>query len=85
MTRFYLLFALALVSYSLPAQFDQVQIQEIATTTDQVNELAATITVKDLKRHLNVLAADDMEGRETGQPGQKRAAEYLKGEFKRLP
>ncbi len=84
MTRFYLLFALALVSYSLPAQFDQVQIQEIATTTDQVNELAATITVKDLKRHLNVLAADDMEGRETGQPGQKRAAEYLKGEFKRL-
>lgn len=40
-------------------------------------QLAATIRVSDLKRDLTVLAADDMEGRETGQPGQKRAAAYL--------
>lgn len=40
---------------------------------------ANTITVEDLSRHLNILASDDMEGRETGQPGQYRAARYLEG------
>jgi hypothetical protein len=38
---------------------------------------ANTITVEDLTRHLTVLADDEMEGRETGQPGQYRAARYL--------
>jgi hypothetical protein len=75
--------AVALFTSGLSAQ-QKVSIQKISTTTEQLNELAGTITVKDLKRHLHTLAADDMEGRETGQPGQKRAAEYLKGEFSRL-
>ena len=38
---------------------------------------AQTIRVGDLKEHLSVLAADSLEGRETGQPGQKKAAAYL--------
>ncbi|MGB3851046.1 MAG: M28 family peptidase [Tunicatimonas sp.] len=38
---------------------------------------AQTIRVDDLRAHLSVLAADSLEGRETGQPGQKKAAEYL--------
>ncbi len=38
---------------------------------------AQTIRVADLKEHLSVLAADSLEGRETGQPGQKKAADYL--------
>lgn len=38
---------------------------------------AQTIRVDDLKTHLSVLAADSLEGRETGQPGQKKAADYL--------
>ena len=46
--------------------------------------LAATITPADLERHLAILAADDMEGRETGQPGQKRAAAYLADYFQHL-
>lgn len=47
-------------------------------------DLAATITPTDLERHLAVLASDEMEGRETGQPGQKRAAAYLADYFQQL-
>jgi len=33
--------------------------------------------------HVKVLADDSMEGRNTGSPGHKRAAEYVAGEFKK--
>jgi hypothetical protein len=49
----------------------------LPTTPDQARMLARTIQVDDLREHLSVLAADEMEGRETGQPGQKLAAAYL--------
>ena len=42
---------------------------------------AQTITVPELREHLGVLAADEMEGRETGQPGQKKAAAYIANYF----
>lgn len=38
---------------------------------------ANTITADDLKAHLTILAADDMEGRETGMLGNDKAADYL--------
>lgn len=43
---------------------------------------AATITVADLQRHLQVLASDAYEGREAGMKGQKMAAEYLRDAFR---
>jgi len=49
-----------------------------------VMEYAKTITAADLKEHLYIFASDDFEGRETGEPGQKKAAEYLKTEYKKL-
>jgi Peptidase family M28 len=45
---------------------------------------AKVITAADLKKHLYVLAGPEMEGRETGTPGQKRAAAYIENEFKQL-
>jgi hypothetical protein len=39
------------------------------------------ITSQELKTHLQVLASDEFEGRETGEKGQKLAAAYLKKEF----
>jgi Zn-dependent M28 family amino/carboxypeptidase len=42
---------------------------------------ASTITSEDATKRLNILAADDMEGRETGKAGAIRAAEYIKGQF----
>ena len=44
-------------------------------------KFANTITAADLEKHLRILAADDMEGRETGQPGQRKAAEYIASQF----
>ena len=45
---------------------------------DQAAKYAATITAKDLGAHLFTYASDDFEGRETGEPGQKKAVKYLK-------
>ena len=49
-----------------------------------VMEYANTITADELKDHLYIFASDEFEGRETGEPGQKKAAEYLKKEYKAL-
>lgn len=38
---------------------------------------ASTITAEDLEEYLTFLASDEMEGRDTGEKGQKMAAEYL--------
>jgi Zn-dependent M28 family amino/carboxypeptidase len=45
---------------------------------------AATITTHDLKKHLTIIAGDEMEGRETGTPGQRKAATYIEKQFKLL-
>ena len=43
-----------------------------------------SITVKDLKKHIEILASDSLEGRETGEQGQKKAAEYIANCFKKV-
>ncbi len=47
-------------------------------------EYANTITPTELKSHLYTFASDEFEGRETGEPGQKKAAQYLKTEYQNL-
>ncbi len=49
-----------------------------------VMEYANSITAQELSDHLYTFASDEFEGRETGEPGQKLAAEYLKAEYKKL-
>src|ERR1700748_1964258 len=36
------------------------------------------------KQHLSIIASDEYEGRETGQPGAEKAAQYIAAEFKSL-
>ena len=67
MLRRLLTFTLALSCVSVWAQKDELQLK-----------YAETITVKDLRSRLEIIASDDFEGRETGQPGQKKAANYIK-------
>ncbi len=43
-----------------------------------------TITEEELKEHLYVYASDEYEGRETGEPGQKKAVEYLKSAYQEM-
>lgn len=45
---------------------------------------AKTITAADLKKHLYIIASPEMEGRETGTEGQRRAAAYIEAYFKNL-
>lgn len=41
-----------------------------------------TITAAELKKHLYIVASDEMEGRDTGSKGQKKAGKYLIEEYK---
>ncbi len=45
---------------------------------------AQSITANELKEHLYIFASDEFEGRDTGEPGQKKAAEYLKEQYKKM-
>ena len=44
-------------------------------------EYMKTISADDLKKHLYTIAADSMEGRETGSAGQKKAGKYLISQY----
>ena len=41
---------------------------------DDAAKYAAGITGDNLKNHLTIIASDEMEGRETGTEGQRKAA-----------
>jgi hypothetical protein len=45
---------------------------------------AASITAADIKSHLDVLASDEFEGRETGEPGNDKASVYISNYFESL-
>jgi hypothetical protein len=47
-------------------------------TIPNATKYAATITAENLKTHLYIFASDEFEGRNTGEPGQKKAVKYLK-------
>ena len=51
--------------------------QEILTYANSINNT-------DLYKHIEVLSSDSLEGRETGKPGQKMAAEYIANQFKKI-
>lgn len=67
MRHFQLLLAFLLISALVRAQ----------------NTFSESITKQELKEHLYYLASDKMEGRNTGEPGQKIAAEYISREFRK--
>ncbi len=47
-------------------------------------KFAKTITVEDLESRLAVLAADSLEGRDTGTRGQKKAARFIAEHFQQI-
>lgn len=57
-------------------------IVQIKAQNNPVDKYASSIRAEDAKRHLTILAADWMAGRETGEQGQKMAAAYLADQFK---
>lgn len=59
-------------------------LQVFAQKTAKPDAYAKTITAADAKKHLYILAAPDMEGRETGTEGQRKAAAYIENYFQQL-
>jgi len=45
---------------------------------------ANTITAAEMKTDLYIYASDEFEGRDTGEPGQKKAVEFLKKEYQKM-
>lgn len=67
------LFSSVLFTAMQPDQKDQVRMK-----------YAQTVTAADLRAHLEILASDAYEGRETAKKGQKMAADYIRNRFREL-
>jgi hypothetical protein len=59
-----------------------LSVTTLALAQDDAARYAASITPADLKKHLVIIASDSLEGRDTGSPGQKKAAEYVTKYFR---
>lgn len=75
MKKIILLSTLFILSISCSSQIGKVASVD---PTEYIN----TITAADLKTHLYVIASDEMEGRQTGSSGQKKAGNYLINHYK---
>ncbi|MBB6460783.1 M28 family peptidase [Flammeovirga kamogawensis] len=68
-----------LITAALTMAMSSLNAQDIQLSSDKadVEKYMNTITQEDLKSHLSILASDEYEGRETGERGQKMAADYI--------
>lgn len=57
--------------------------QKKAVNNDDPTKFMNTITAEKLKTRLYVIASDEMEGRDTGSKGQKKAGKYLIDQYKK--
>lgn len=55
------------------------KVKQPADVTKYIN----SITAEELKTHLTIVASDEMEGRNTGTEGQKKAGRYLIDQYKK--
>ena len=53
-------------------------------TKEEVVNYGSSITQDELKEHLYIYASDEFEGRDTGDPGQKKAVNYIKEHYEAL-
>lgn len=64
--------------------FSFATIMASAQETDKASKYAPLISAKGLKEKLTIVASAEMEGRETGMPGERRAAAYIEEQFKKI-
>lgn len=57
--------------------------QKKAVNNDDPTKFMNTITADKLKTRLYIVASDEMEGRDTGSKGQKKAGNYLISQYKK--
>jgi len=51
---------------------------------DHIREMMEHLSKEELIKHLTIIAGDEMEGRKTGETGQKTAANYIRNFYKNL-
>ena len=74
-------------SYILKAykKFGKDYLREITPPPKiKVNTLASQINQKKIKQHIAVLSSDYFEGREVGEPGEEKAANYMSAYFSKI-
>ena len=81
--RFFLLLFILCSLFSCRTYYDNSEISLIEDYKTQV-KYANTITKSELKKDVYILSADSMQGRATGENGQKKAAEFLRESYKSL-
>lgn len=67
----------------LAVLFVNCSTNKTSNTTVDVQKYVNSINAEEMKIHLTIVASDEMEGRETGSPGQKKAGEYLINQYKK--
>lgn len=79
------LFAITLMTSCGTAQVSDGASHPISTKHDKgFTHAYKMIKAEDLKKNLYVIASDEMEGRDTGSKGQKKAGEYIVNYYKNL-
>ncbi len=56
----------------------------VLAQNNHAGQYAPLVNADGLKKHLTIIASDEMEGRETGTAGQRKAAAYIESEFKKI-
>lgn len=77
-----LLFLLSITFLFSNCSSSQNEIQ--LSSTENAGEYAKSITASELKEMLYTYASDEFEGRQTGEPGQKKAVEFIKNRYESL-
>jgi hypothetical protein len=84
-TFFLLLFTLPIFAQYVSGTFvpDQTK-KPVMDFNDWSFKISSTITERDIKEHIFTLASDEFEGRETGEEGNMKAANYIAAKFEKL-
>lgn len=64
--------------------FQSCATQNFGYTGSAFRDSYKTINADDLRRHLHIVASDEMEGRNTGSEGQKKAAQYIINQYRKI-
>ncbi|OYQ42913.1 peptidase M28 [Flavobacterium cyanobacteriorum] len=75
MKKIFIIFILAIASCST----SKVAVKDPKNA--DIQKYINSITAADLKKHLYIVASDEMQGRNTGEEGQKKAGKYLIAEY----
>jgi Zn-dependent M28 family amino/carboxypeptidase len=68
---------LLLLTTTISCTSQKASVSDVSPTT-----YMNSITASDLKTHLTIVASDEMQGRDTGSAGQKKAGQYLIDQYK---